>query len=230
MSKAHATVDECLLLVRLKRENAKAAMKQIVVEFGLPTHRVPFGLPTHRAPDILTILEYLTNMVYCIEMMLKMLSGDWGSHKVGKMYETVFGKPHANQVLMDEITIALRDQRYLFEPNGGLLAQIADLEELYDDLKGKICEIHPTFDISRAIPAPPAFLTYLRDNITRFHTKKGPTVMVQRAALADLNAVGCRDAPMEERRTEIQEIQSFFDLWVREGRTFEFFHEETSLT
>jgi hypothetical protein len=56
--KVHASVDECLLLIKLKREYAKAAMGKIIGDFGLPPHHMP---------GVLTILDYLTNMAYCIE-------------------------------------------------------------------------------------------------------------------------------------------------------------------
>ena len=74
---AHASDEECLLLIKLKRQHAKAAMKDIVVRFGLPPHYLP---------KIPTILEYLTNMVYCLELMLKLLSGNWRTHNVGAMW------------------------------------------------------------------------------------------------------------------------------------------------
>lgn len=165
MSKSHATVDECLLLIKLKREAAFAAMKKILVGFGLPPHH---------APDVITMLDYLTNMVYCIELMLKLLSDDWVSHNVAKMYETAFGRPHANQQMMAEIKTALLDQKYLFEPKGGLISQVADMEKLNDELVHELRKKHDILRVEVSIPAPPEFMTYLRTNAGRIFEDHPP--------------------------------------------------------
>jgi hypothetical protein len=79
--KPHANVDECLLLVQDKRGKARTAMHGMIaalVNDPYNIYIVPF------------ILEYLTNMIYCIELMLKVLSGSWRSHDIATMYEKVF--------------------------------------------------------------------------------------------------------------------------------------------
>jgi hypothetical protein len=163
MSKPRPSDDECLLLIVLKRKSALAAMRKIVSEFGLPPHK---------APNLVTVLEYLTNMSSCVELMLKFLSGDWRSHKVGDMYEAVFGGKHPNQRLMDHLKTALVDQKYLFEPNGGLLSEIEDFEKLHDELKLKIRAKQDRFQVFADIPAPDTFLPYLRDNPGRFYGRE----------------------------------------------------------
>jgi len=109
MDKPHADTNECLLLILLKRKSAKEALRTILMEFALPPHH---------SPSVVLILEYLTEMVYCIELMLKLLSGEWQSHSVAAMYQTVFKQPHPDPDLLTDIKTALRDQKYLFEPNG----------------------------------------------------------------------------------------------------------------
>ena len=83
MSFPHPSINECLLLIKMKRERAKASLQRIVSEFGLPPHHVP---------SVLTILEYLTGMVYCIELQLKLLSDNWRTHDVAAMYQKVAGR------------------------------------------------------------------------------------------------------------------------------------------
>lgn len=212
MPKAHASVDECLLLVKLKREHAVAAMRKIVIEFGLPRHIFP---------KVTTILDYLTNMAYCIEMMLELLSNDWETHNVGEMYETVFGAPHANQTLMDELKIALVAQKYLFEPNGGLLAHISDLEKLHDELREKIREKHTKFAVQRDIPAPPPFLSYLQANVPRFYNG-GVTVNLPENIPADYDLSEFTDHVAEGMRREVREIEDFIDDHIQKGKALIF--------
>jgi hypothetical protein len=222
MSKPHATTDECLLLVCLKREKALAAMKEILLS-ACQTQ------PGHA--DILLILEYLTNMVYCLEIMLKVLSGNWNSHNVGLMYEKVYGKPHASEALMDGITVALRDQKYLFEPNGGLLSQVGDLEKLYDQLRRKLHNAYKTFGVSQQIPAPESFVAYLRDNVARFYSEEeGPTLFFEGgkaspAAMAKFKAAQSKyfDELSRGLHNKAQEIRSHLDKLIAEDTPLVFF-------
>ena len=165
MPKPHASTDECLLLIRLKRELAKAAMERIIVGFARPPHSLP---------DVTTLLEYLANMVYCIELMLKLLADTWTDHNIAKMYETVFGQPNPDPELMADIKTALTDQKYLFEPNGGLLAKIEGLELLHDVLDTRLRQRHDGYVIQVDIAAPPNFLAWVRKNVARFYVKRGP--------------------------------------------------------
>ena len=213
MSKAHASVDESLLLIKIKRRNAMAAMKEIVIGIGLPPHYYP---------NILTVLDYLTNNVSCIELMLKLLSGDWQSHQVGKMYETIFGKPHANLLLMDEICTALRDQKYLFEPNDGLLAHIGDLENLYDDVKSKLVEKYKKFFVHASIVAPATFAVYLRDHVSRFYSKKVTPTGVQEGPEKIMDTDTFLDALSQGPLREVREIRSHLDQLIQSGKPFEF--------
>src|SRR5262245_53780133 len=135
MDKAHANDGEVLLMIRLKREHAKRAMYEIVT--ALAGTRGPAGV-THREPSIAVLLDYRNAMISTLELMLKLLSGNWQSQNVGAMYETIFGKPHTDPELMEYIKQALKDQKYLFEPASNLGHYIPEMESLYDELKVKI--------------------------------------------------------------------------------------------
>lgn len=195
-------------------------MRQIVVGFGLEPHEYP---------GILLILDYLTNMAYCVEMMLKLLSDDWNSHKVGEMYQKVFGAAHPNPTLMKEITTAVRHQKYLFEPNGGLMAEIEDLEKLYDKLKSEVRKKYDAFEVWEEVTAPPQFTAYLLNNITRFYKKQGPSVKVAGNPDAGSWRADYMDRLREESHRELQEIREAFEKQLREGKPFFFQHNETSI-
>ena len=129
MNKAHASDDEVLLLVRLKREQAKRAINEIIDHLA--------GNSTNMSPGI-ALLDYLLNMIYAIELLLKLLASEWQSHEVDKMYEKAFGKPHVNPKLMDAIEKAIVDQKYILEPSSDLIEQIPEMEGLFESLQEPI--------------------------------------------------------------------------------------------
>jgi hypothetical protein len=217
MSKPHAGEDECLLLIQMKRKVARAAMNKIILAFG----EMPLKLP-----DVLTILEYLTNMVYCIELMLKMLSQDWGSHKVACMYETVFGVAHSNPALMKEIEDAVKSQKYLFEPHGGLLANIADMESLYTELIAKIRENRKAFSVTKQIEVPKQFLAYLRDNFKRFYRKEGPK-LPRPPALPRLEEEMKQHEEAVER--DLKAIPENLERWLNSQHPVSFHHGQSAM-
>ena len=215
MDKPHADTDECLLLILLKRKNAKEALRRILMEFALPPHH---------NPSVVVVLEYLTNMVYYVELTLKLLSGEWKSHDVAGMYQTVFKQPHPDPDLMAEIKTALRDQKYLFEPNGGLLAKVEGLENLGDELMDKVRERHPVYNVQTDIPAPASFLPYLRANIHRFYTKKGPTVGF--SSLAQINIPAIANMLVPTMESEIRAMEAFIDEFIRNNAELGFHQGE----
>lgn len=212
MSKPHADIEECLFLIELKRDAARAAMQQIVT--GLMS-RPPF------VPSVLVILEYLTNMVYCVELILKVLSSDWKSHWVGVMYKTVFGQPHANPALMKEIEDALINQKYLLDPSGGLLAHIGDIEYLYDEVIAKLMSDQNFYWVEKCVPAPQSFLEYLRDNGARFYSKPFPSQERMEGLTNDE-----REALVHaEYQQDIDKMEAVLEDRLRSGQTIHFYHE-----
>jgi hypothetical protein len=215
VSKPHGTVDECLVLIRIKRRAAKEAMRKMIVEFAVPKYG------NHSLPGIETMLDYLSNMIYCIELILKMFSNDWKSHEVGKMYKTVFGKEHGDPVLMAEIKDALKDQKYLLEPKNGLLSRVEGLESLFDELKRKLFVEYSKYSVQKEIPAPSSFLPYLRDNFLRFYKATGP----KRSGFPLPEEL----AEFQRRcDVEIQEIKGVFEKWIDAEYDFGFHFVEAS--
>ena len=213
MSKPHAGGEECLFLIQLKRKVARAAMQRIIEAII----QEPPGLPS-----VLIVLEYLSNMVYCIELMLKLLSGDWKSHNVDGMYKTAFQKPHPNSLLMNEIKTALCNQKYLLEPSGGLLGQVAGLEDLYHELITKVREAQNSYWVTLDTPVPAAFLEYLRDNGDRFYSKRFTAWNdtagwsgKERAALAQ-----------KERQQDLDKPREHVEQWLKSGQPVSFFHDQ----
>jgi hypothetical protein len=218
MSKPHASPDECLLLIRLKRDNAKASLQKIIVEFAGPARH---------APGVLLILEYLTNMVYCIELMLKLLSDNWTSHDIARMYQTVVNRPHPDPVLLAEIKTAITDQKYLFEPNGGLLAKVPELEALYHELIICTRERYPIYNVQADIPVPPRLLAYLRDNLPLFYVMEGPTSVGPVSAI-NLPAMYAAFAPQYE--DNVRRMQEFIDKFTKSGGRLNFHQGEIRRT
>ena len=208
-------MDECLLLILTKRKAALSALGKIVTEFGR----------TNRVPDVLTILDYLTNMVYCVELMLKVLSDKWSTHNVGEMYKDAFGERHTNGDMMAEITTALRNQKYLFVPNGGLLLHVADLEKLHYDLRMKMLEKTSYFKVDIDIAAPANFLAFLRDNIVLFH----PQTNVRIAPPSAIKLEAVQDHYPKNLVEDLKRIQKTFDEYIKSGQTLMFHKNETSI-
>jgi hypothetical protein len=67
--KQNPTHPEALLLIRMKRDRAKAAMDCIVKRFGV--------ISNEPEPGLEVLLDYLTNMVYALELLLKVMANDW---------------------------------------------------------------------------------------------------------------------------------------------------------
>jgi hypothetical protein len=216
--RVHASPDECLLLIRLKRENARAAMQKIIVEFAGPPHH---------APAVLSILDYLTNMVYCIELMLKLLSDNWRSHDIPAMYQSVVNQPHPDPELLRDIKTALVDQKYLFEPNGGLLSKVPNLEALYQELIVRVRQRHPVYSVQVDIPVPLTLLAYMRDFLPLYYVMKGPTSVGPVSGI-NLPAMHAALAPQYEKN--IREMRAFVDAFTKNGGKLTFHQGEIQNT
>ena len=184
---------------------------------------VGLGLPPHHEPSIATLLDYLSNMVYCIELMLKLLSSNWTTHNVGKMYEQVTGAPHSNVDLMNYIEGAIKDQKYLFEPAGGLEHCVPDIESLFDELNRALKRKYFSFEVNKKHEMPIALAEYLRDNATKFYSKQGPTVFCKGVDDVDAERIGnYRDELLQQTREELIAIREFFDNYVKTRMSFTF--------
>lgn len=217
MSKPRGSDDEILLLIHTKRDHAKAAMQKIVADFGLE----------QRVPSISLLLDYLSNMVYCIELMLKLLSSNWNSHDEAAMYATIYGQPHPTPDLLDFIGDAVKNQKYLFEPAAGLACQIPELENLYDQLQCTVRRSAPTFEVLKSYPAPISFAAYLRDNAARFYRKQCPKIT---DATPPFDGDTVKQEMIQEFTRELAQIQQTFDTHIGSHQTFDFFEGEISMT
>jgi len=121
MPKPHGTDDEILFLIMRRRMQARQAMGQIVDGFQ----------DSARFPKVAMLLDYLSNMVLCLELMLKLLSQTWENHDLAPLYEKVFGTPYAKSSLLDYIKKAMFNQKYFFEPSSDLATHIPEMEELF---------------------------------------------------------------------------------------------------
>jgi hypothetical protein len=138
--------------------------------------QIMHGLARWELPQMETVLDYLSNMAYTLELMLKLHSGNWRTHEVHNMYEEIFGQPHPNEDFMDYLKVALTDQKYLFAPasdstaptDGTIAHYIPEMESLFDDLLLKMREQHRQFGILKKIKLPLTFGEFLRDNPGRF--------------------------------------------------------------
>ena len=130
---------------------------------------------------------------------------------------------------MAETAAAIRDQKYLFEPNGGLLADVQGLEDLYDELHRILAERFEKFFVKAEIPAPASFLTYLRDHADRFYSKESAPEVVRGKNPADIDITQGMDALMAESQRELSEIRLFIDEWTKAGHPLIIRHGQGSI-
>jgi hypothetical protein len=207
--KPHANVDECLLLVEDKRKKARTAMHGLIaalVKDPYNIYIVPF------------ILDYLANMIYCIELMLKVLSDSWTSHDIAAMYEKVFQRTYDDHV-MKEITIALRDQKYLFEPCGVLWQHVGTIELLYGELSEKLNEEHCLYEVSKQVTIPVEFLAFLRDNANRFY-RKGKEDLRDKEAIDSMSPQEIHERASREWKEDMDKLQASLTEWMKPDRIF----------
>jgi hypothetical protein len=207
-AKPRANDDGVLLLIKLRREHAKEAMRRVVGGF------ITFPV---KVPSATLLLDYLSNMVSCLELMLKLLSGDWGSHKVGEMYKKVFGSDYAKSDLMDRLKDAIMDQKYLVEPASGIAHHIPELEELFHALEGKVKARYSKFSVQIDYELPRSVGEFLRDHAGLFYHRPGRSGEGIDAGLAAL-------------RTELDQITKNIDQYLSFGNKFEFHLGRHSIT
>src|SRR5438552_8901734 len=125
--KQNPTDAEAVLLIQMKRERAKSAMDRIVKRFGV--------ISNEPEPGLELLLDYLMNMVYALELLLKVMANDWRTpgkshfgHRVGEMYQEIFGRPHACPDLMSILERAIVNQKFIYEPADRLTDHVPELE------------------------------------------------------------------------------------------------------
>jgi hypothetical protein len=215
-SKPRGSDDEILLLISIRRQSAWESMRQIVEGFGEPPHRIP---------SIAALNNYLTNMVFCIELMLKLLSGNWRSHDVGAMFQAVFGAAPPSPQLMSDIKSAIMDQKYLFEPAAGLDANVPELERLYSTILKRLKTSFPDFSISKTVSLPLSFAEYIRDNAERFCRKESETFGPDNPPPADF-----WEKHVAESHRQLQQVRQAFREHASNHSTFDFETRIESLT
>lgn len=163
------TYDEAIYLVQIKRSRAKEAMGKIVERYSVVSNEPMPGLEV--------LLDYFCNMVYGIELLLKVMAKDWDTpgkskfgHRVGKMYEEAFGRPYDDTAFMAELEDAIRNQKFIYEPASGLLGRVQAIEELWDELKIEFARrsFGQKLVMKKELKADAAFGEYLLANIQRF--------------------------------------------------------------
>ena len=206
-SKPRANNDEILLLITIRRQAAWESMRQIVEGFGTPPHLVP---------SIVLLSNYFMNMVFCIELMLKLLSDNWRSHDIESMYQSAFGKSHPSPQLMQEIKSAILDQKYLFEPASGLDGRVPDLESLYDEVLSKLKEKFPGFSIDRTVSLPKSFTEYIIGHAARFCRFQSPSFGPSNPPSADF-----WKKHVAESHRQLQQVSQSFRDHADKFNTFE---------
>jgi hypothetical protein len=205
--KPRASDDEILFLITIRRQTAWESMRQIVEGFGTPPNLVP---------SIVLLSNYFMNMVFCIELMLKLLSGNWMSHDIEGMYQTAFGKSHPSPHLLQAIKSAIMDQKYLFEPASGLDGNVPDLEKLYDEVLSELKKRFLDFSIDRTVSLPKSFTEYIRDHAARFCRLQSPTFGPHNPPPEDF-----WEKHVAESHHQLQQVQQSFRDHAHKHNTFD---------
>jgi hypothetical protein len=168
---------EAIYMAKIKREKAKAALAAVIERYGVISNEPQPGL------DVL--LDYYNNMVYGLELLLKVLSKDWDAagqsrfrHDVGKMYLEIFKRCYTKSDLMDLLKQAILDQKYIYEPGDKLLDRVPELEELWDELKMEFYQRNfgSKEALVKEVTMGSDFAQYLVANVARFYTPKWITL------------------------------------------------------
>lgn len=168
------TYDEAIYMVRIKRQHAKEAIDRIIARHSVWSYEP--------VPGMEVLLDYFVNMVYALELLMKVLARDWDNpgrtkfaHRVGEMYEAIFGRPHSDATFMQELQSAILDQKFIYEPANGLLNRIECMENLWDELKEEYTRgaWGRLSTVNKEAQTDNAFGQYLLRNVARF--TKGPT-------------------------------------------------------
>jgi hypothetical protein len=154
-NKPIASQDELLLMIDRKRALANEAIREVIL-------RISGGRRGYLPIQLL--LDYLSNMVPALELMLKLLSGDSSGHDFAAMHCTVFGQPHPNPAFMAYLKQAMTNQKYLYEPVGREEWFFAEMKELDSKLSRLIAKKFPASTVYKDLLMPKLFTEFLRDS------------------------------------------------------------------
>jgi hypothetical protein len=159
MAKPIAEDEELLYMIDHKRKVANNALGEVVR--GLVDGQPSFPLDR--------LMDYLTNMVSALELMLKLLSKDSESHNFAGMFHEVFKRDHPDQAFMEYLGEAMRDQKYLAKPVDNA-KWFKEMEDLFAMLYAKIAgeEKYQLTRVSISVTMPREFTEFLRDHVQIF--------------------------------------------------------------
>lgn len=163
------TYAEAAYMVKMKRKRAKQAMSKIIENYGVYSNEP--------APGLEVLVDYFSNMIYGIELLMKILARQWDggkpkpNHDVAGMYKEIFGWEHRHPDLMAAIKEAIVDQKFLIHPKGSLLNRVPDIEALWDELSQEYDQrtFRQIDEVQKEITLDDEAVKYLRDNIERFY-------------------------------------------------------------
>jgi hypothetical protein len=159
-NKFHETNNEVYFLINLRRRAAKQAINSILSSMcGDPG--------TIR--NLTLLVEYSANMVYCLELMLKVATNRWSDHEVGEMYQITFGNVHPNANFMIIFKNAINDQKYLVSPVHGIAGFIPEMEALYDQMENYLSKNGFMLEVNFDFVLDSRSVEYLKNNAYRFH-------------------------------------------------------------
>lgn len=220
---ANPTYDEAIYMVRIKRQRAKDAIDRIIARYSVWSHEP--------APGMEVLLDYFMNMVYALELLMKVLARDWDDsnkktkhgHRVGEMYEAIFGRLHPDPAFMQELQSAILDQKFIYEPANGLLNRIECIENLWDELKSEY--MRGAWDristVNKEVQTDDAFGQYLLRNVERF--TKGPTHTSD--PLTTEQKIAMRRAHIEQLQGEIRRLETEGEREPTHEEIFNMLHE-----
>jgi hypothetical protein len=195
-SKPRASDDGILMLIQYRRNNALAAMREIVAGFR--------AFPV-KVPKMSLLVAYLSDMAFCLELMLKFLSGNWDDHNVRKMYAAIFETEYTKSDFLVRLEQTIKSQKYLIEPATGIAEYIPEIEALYDALRGKVRTKQDRFSVQSEYELPASVGEFLRDHVARFYT--GETIRVPPGA--NLKAIS--DHQMAAWEEDVKNIAANLD-------------------
>jgi hypothetical protein len=216
------TYDEAIYMVKIKRQRAKEAINRILERYSV--------ISCEPAPGMEVLLDYFTNMVYGLELLLKVLARDWDNpgetsygHNVGKMYEAIFGRQHTDPAFIKELKDAILDQKFIYEPANGLVNRIEAMETLWDELKveymrgawGRISTVH------QEVQTDAAFGQYLLCNVARF--TKGPTHVSD--PMTTEQKIAMKRCQIEHLQREITRLETEGERELAHDKLFDMLHE-----
>jgi hypothetical protein len=169
-------------------------------------------------------------MVYGIELLLKVLSEDWGpdgtkktamGHDVGRMYEKVFGRAYTKSDLMKRLSSAIRNQKFLYEPDGGLRDRMPEIEELWDELTQEYYQRHwgAKSHVFKEVKMDSAFAQYLLNNIPRFWR---PASLPLESRQRQMEMTRLKIALLERRLQQLESMPDWTDFEVMKEATKEY--------